>query len=94
MRGRLENEGIECFVEDENALSWQPHLAMAVNGFKLQVATADEQKAVALLKEAGYLGLSNITDPPLQTIARYSEFTKVVIVIVVILLLFATLMIR
>jgi hypothetical protein len=55
VRGRLESEGIECFVQDELTLQVQPFYSNAIGGVKLQVKDCDLKQAVAILEEAGYL---------------------------------------
>ncbi len=52
VKGRLESEGIACFVEDEFMVQ---HYAQAVGGTKLQVQQRDALRAVNILINAGYL---------------------------------------
>ena len=47
--GKLQNEGITCFLRDEYTVTIDPILTNAVGGIKLTVPEADAQKAVGLL---------------------------------------------
>lgn len=55
VRGHLESEGIECFVQDELINQIQPFYANAVGGIKLQVKDSDYNLALEIVKEAGYI---------------------------------------
>ena len=55
VRGRLESEGIYCFVQDELTAQVNPFYSIAIGGVKLQVREEDVEKAVILLKESGYI---------------------------------------
>lgn len=55
LKGRLESEGIECFVKDELITQIIPLYSNAVGGVKLQVKESDVEKAMEILKDAGYL---------------------------------------
>lgn len=44
-QSKLENEGVECFIFDENIVSVHPFLANAIGGVKLKVRS--EQKLLA-----------------------------------------------
>jgi hypothetical protein len=37
LKGRLESEGIECFLKDENMIGMNPFTSNALGGIKLQV---------------------------------------------------------
>ncbi len=47
VKGRLESEGIPCFLINENILYAFP----AVSGIKLQIREADKEKADAVLSQ-------------------------------------------
>ncbi|WP_439880044.1 putative signal transducing protein [Pontibacter sp. MBLB2868] len=49
MKGRLEAEGILCFLGDENIVSAQPFYSVAVGGVKLKVTENDVMEAKAIL---------------------------------------------
>lgn len=55
IKGRLESEGIKCFVKDELIVQANSLYSNAVGGVKLQVQQHDVGKAVQLLTELGYL---------------------------------------
>ncbi len=58
IKARLESEGIECFVKDEMTVQVHPFYSQAIGGIKLQVWRSDEEKAIAILEETGYLNKS------------------------------------
>lgn len=49
-RGRMEEEGISCWLKDENTVTIDPILTHAVGGIKLMVAAADAEKAAGILR--------------------------------------------
>jgi predicted RNA-binding Zn-ribbon protein involved in translation (DUF1610 family) len=49
--GRLEEEGINCWLKDENTVTIDPILTNAVGGIKLMVAEPQAERAFALLRE-------------------------------------------
>ena len=55
IRGRLESEGITCFVKDEFTVQVQPFYSNAIGGVKLQVRESDLNQAIEILKETGYI---------------------------------------
>jgi hypothetical protein len=55
IRGRLESEGIECFIKDELTVQSYNLYSNAVGGVKLQVLEKDQKRAVEILVELGYL---------------------------------------
>ena len=52
IRGRLEAEGITCFVRDEFSAQLQPFLN---DGVTLQIKESDLNQAIEILKETGYI---------------------------------------
>jgi hypothetical protein len=48
--GRLQEEGIECWLKDENTVTIDPLLGNAIGGIKLMVAEQDARNAWQLLK--------------------------------------------
>lgn len=48
---RLEEEGIECFLGDENTVSVQPFLSNAIGGVKLNIKESDAEQALLILKQ-------------------------------------------
>jgi len=55
IRGRLESEGIVCFVKDELTAQVNPFYSNAIGGVKLQVRESDLDRTIEILKEAGYI---------------------------------------
>src|SRR5687768_12268092 len=49
--GRLQEEGINCWLKDENTATINPILSNAIGGIKLMVAENDLQKAIQLLEQ-------------------------------------------
>ncbi|MBF9253981.1 DUF2007 domain-containing protein [Pontibacter sp. 172403-2] len=56
LKGRLEAEGILCFLGDEHIVGAQPFYAVAVGGIKLKVPEndADEAKAILATIQGGH----------------------------------------
>ncbi|MBL7747130.1 MAG: DUF2007 domain-containing protein [Chitinophagaceae bacterium] len=50
-KGVLEEQGIKCWLKDENTVTIDPILTNAVGGIKAMVAKADAQKAWDILTE-------------------------------------------
>jgi len=55
IRGRLESEGITCFVQDELTVQVNPFYSNAIGGVKLQVLSRDLSRTIEILKEVGYI---------------------------------------
>jgi Putative prokaryotic signal transducing protein len=55
IKGRLESEGIECFIKDELTVQTNPVYSYAVGGVKLQVKEEDVAGAMKILEEEGYI---------------------------------------
>jgi predicted RNA-binding Zn-ribbon protein involved in translation (DUF1610 family) len=51
LKGRLESEGILCFLGDEHIVGAHPFYAVAVGGVKLKVTENDVEEAKAILKK-------------------------------------------
>lgn len=71
--GKIENEGIECFVKDEHTIAANPFYDIAVGGIKLQVREEDEIAAREILKETSYndsASLSGVTAHGTRTASR------------------------
>jgi hypothetical protein len=49
--GRLEEEGINCWLKDENTVTINPILTNAVGGIKLMVPESQAQRAFELLRQ-------------------------------------------
>jgi DNA-directed RNA polymerase subunit RPC12/RpoP len=51
IKGRLESEGINVTLKDENTIGVEPFASNAIGGIKLQVHTSDKEKAQAIYNE-------------------------------------------
>jgi len=51
VRARLEANGIDCFVSDDNTLGTQPFYNQALGGFKLNIFEDDLETCKAILAE-------------------------------------------
>ncbi len=51
IKGKLESEGIEVFLKDENTINTDPIISGAIGGVKLQVKTANKEKALKIYNE-------------------------------------------
>ncbi len=50
IKGRLEAEGIECFLTDNHTIDTDPLVSNAIGGVKLKVRTEDEKRALQVLE--------------------------------------------
>ncbi|MDB5134526.1 MAG: hypothetical protein JWP37_1129 [Mucilaginibacter sp.] len=55
IKGKLESEGIKCFVKDELTVQANNLYSNAVGGVKLQVLEEDVERARVILTELGYI---------------------------------------
>ncbi len=55
IKGRLESEGIECFLKDELTVQVDNFYTNALGGVKLQVRESAHAQAMEILIEEGYL---------------------------------------
>ncbi len=51
IKAKLESEGIPVFLRDENTLNTDPLISSAIGGVKLQVYSADREKAMMIYDE-------------------------------------------
>jgi predicted RNA-binding Zn-ribbon protein involved in translation (DUF1610 family) len=49
-KGRLKEDGIECWLKDENTVTIDPILSNAIGGIKLMVDLSQSEKAAAILR--------------------------------------------
>jgi DNA-directed RNA polymerase subunit RPC12/RpoP len=61
--GRLENEGIQCWLKDENTVTVTPFFSNAVGGIKLMVAADQVEQAKQLLHQFLMEKKSNLACP-------------------------------
>jgi hypothetical protein len=71
IRGRLEAEGITCFVKDKFTVQVQPFYSNAIGGVKLQVRESDINQAIEILKETGYIEEKEMQ--PSQKLSRLNK---------------------
>ena len=74
IRGRLEAEGIDCFVQDELTIQANPFYSHALGGVKLQVRQSDLRRAMEILEEGGYLKEADFLPTPLYTTLDNATF--------------------
>ena len=55
LKGRLESEGIHVYLQDELTVQAHNFLSIATGGVKLQIWSADMEKAIPVLQEIGVL---------------------------------------
>ena len=51
IKGKLESEGIQVFLKDENTINTDPLISQAIGGVKLQVYSKDKNKALNIYNE-------------------------------------------
>lgn len=54
VQGRLQADGIECYIKDEHSVHLNPYFNNALGGIKLQVKEEDVGLAVFTLRQLGY----------------------------------------
>jgi len=74
VRGRLESEGIECFVQDELTVQVNLLYSNAIGGIKLQVRESDAAKALEILKSLGYIQDEDVS--PSKFLSKLNSFTS------------------
>lgn len=74
IRGKLESEGIDCFVQDELTAQVNPLYSNAIGGVKLKVRESDAERAIEILKEGGYLKDTDFEPSP--TLLRFDQMTS------------------
>jgi hypothetical protein len=47
---RLQSDGVECWLKDENTVTLDPMLSNAIGGIKIQVKKKDEARVIKLLR--------------------------------------------
>lgn len=74
LKGRLETEGIDCFIFDENIIWVHPFKAVAVGGVKLKVPTDQIERANKIIDENGKTDLSTAME---TEILRQNEILRI-----------------
>ena len=67
IRGRLESEEIECFVQDELTLQVNPFYSNAIGGVKLQVRESDVERAMKILEENDSFDEEKLSESVIET---------------------------
>lgn|GEM_PF-948686 len=70
LRGRLDSEGIACFLPDEIMATQTWHLQSAIGGVRVQVRQADLERAKEILAEPGVADLVAQADAGQDAAAR------------------------
>ncbi|HTA27083.1 MAG TPA: DUF2007 domain-containing protein [Bacteroidia bacterium] len=73
IKGRLESEGIECFIKDELTVQTNPVYSYAVGGVKLQVKEEDVEAATKILEEEGYLNRNDRDVNPYKWLETFAD---------------------
>lgn len=66
LRTKLESEGIPCYLFDENIIGVNPLLNMAIGGIKLNVSSADLERALEILAESDIATLTDNENEAIQ----------------------------
>lgn len=79
LQARLEDEGIVAHIHDENIMSIDPLLNIAVGGVKIKVDEPDVEKALAIIAEIDDTPMTNdkeevIKCPKCESTDLYSDF--------------------
>lgn len=61
--GRLEEDGINCWLKDENTVTIDPILSNAIGGIKLMVEATQAERAATILKDQELQYKATITCP-------------------------------
>lgn len=63
LKGKLESEGIQVFLRDENTLNSDPLISNAIGGVKLQVYSKDKDRAVEIYNDVRAYALDKDNNP-------------------------------
>jgi len=74
LKVNLEHNGIQCFIKDEFSVQVAPYLSNAIGGIKLQVPEEEVEKALEILREAGYENKEEYNEPA-KFAGRFEEMT-------------------
>ncbi len=64
LKSKLENEGVNCFLFDENIVSINPLYNITVGGIKLKISEADAEKVRKIIAEVENTPLTNDENEP------------------------------
>lgn len=88
VKGRLEADGITCFVRDEHTITANPMYDIALGGIKLQVQEKDVAAAQELLKDIHYEDSGSMTTfNPYKKASQARIFWGAILIILFILLI-------
>jgi hypothetical protein len=74
IKGRLEADGIDCFLKDELTVQVDNFYTNALGGVKLQVKESDKARAIELLIDADYLTEKDFQPAPFwKTMDRFTS---------------------
>ena len=59
LKAHIEAEDIPCFIYDENMMSMNPLMGIALGGIKLKVWESDVEKALQIIEEINRTPLTN-----------------------------------
>lgn len=79
LKNKLESEGINCFVFDENIVTVNALFSNAVGGVKLKIEEQDKEKALSIIQEIENKPLTDQNDveircPECHSTSLYSNF--------------------
>ena len=63
IKGKLESEGIEVFLLDENTLNTDPMISNALGGVKIQVRAEDKERALEIYNEIRHYAVDDSGNP-------------------------------
>ncbi len=63
LKGKLESEGIQVFLKDENTLNTDPLISNAIGGVKLMVYFDEKEKAMQIYNEIRNYAVDRIGNP-------------------------------
>lgn len=72
---RLQSDGVECWLKDENTVTIDPMLSNAIGGIKIIVKKEDEQKVIKLLRAYHIEYMLSATCPECGS-NSFSQITK------------------
>lgn len=74
LKGRLDTDGVDCFLFDENIVLVHPFRAVAVGGVKLKVPSDQIQRANEI---TNYIGTDDLAEVMKKEILRQNEILKI-----------------
>lgn len=88
IRGRLEADGIKCFVMDEHTITANPMYDIMLGGIKLKVMEQDVEAALEILKDTSFNDSGSISGFNLiNRVKKETSIWRIIILILMFLLL-------